>query len=153
MYSMAALQPIGTVKSAYKDPKDLIFACEKGLHTDTHSKIIIADEYADGLRGIGEFSHIFVIYHLHKAEKIELTTHPGPPGIQLPKVGVFASRSQYRPNHMALRLVEIEKVEDNILHVKGLDAIDGTQVLDIKPYVSGFDRPEKFTDARWYGWF
>ena len=80
-------------------------------------------------------------------------THPGPPDIELPKVGVFASRSQYRPNHIALRLVRIVKVEDNVVFVEGLDAINGSKVLDIKPYVPGFDRPKEYSVANWYTWF
>jgi len=147
------IEPIGKVESEYKNPKDLIFACEKGLNTKTKSKIIIKKEYEKGLKGLKKFSHIFVMYHLDQAKKIELITHPGPPTeISLPKVGVFASRSQYRPNHIALRLVKLKKIEKNIIFVEGLDAINNSKVLDIKPYVKGFDRPDKFKTANWYDW-
>jgi len=99
------------------------------------------------------FSHIFVIFHLDKVKKTELITHPGPPTIKsLPKVGIFASRSQYRPNPIALRLVKLLRIEGNILHVEGLDAINNSRVLDIKPYVRGFDRPEEYETAPWYNW-
>lgn len=144
---------IGRVESDYKNPEDLIFACEKGLETDTYSKIIVDKRYQDGLEGLQEFSHLFVMFYLDKATKLEISTHPGPPDIDLPKVGVFASRSQYRPNHIALRLVRILKVEDRIVHVRGLDAINGSKVIDLKPYVPGFDRPEDFRVAPWYTWF
>lgn len=143
---------IGYVESEYKNPKDLIFACEKGLKTKTDAKIILNEEYKTATLGLEEFSHAFVMFYLDKATKIELVTHPGPPGIDLPKVGVYASRSQYRPNHIALRLVKIIKVDGNVLQVEGLDAIDGTRVLDVKPYVSGFDRPNEFKTASWYDW-
>lgn len=143
---------IGYVESIYEKPEDLIFACEKGLQTETHSKIILNKEYEKGLKGLEEFSHLFVLYHLDKANHIEIITHPGPPGIKLPRVGVFASRSQYRPNHIALRLVELEGLEKNIIKVRGLDAINGSKVLDIKPYVEGFDRPERYKVANWYDW-
>ncbi len=146
-------EPIGKVESEYKKPKDLIFACEQGLNTKTYSKILINEKFETGLYKLNEFSHVFVIYFLHQADKIELVTHPGPPDeVDLPKVGVFASRSQYRPNHIALRLVKLLKIEKNILFVEGLDAIDGTDVLDIKPYVKGFDRPDEFKTAAWYDW-
>ncbi len=146
-------EPIGKVESEYKNPKDLIFACEKGINTKTNSKIIVDKKFKKGLYKLNEFSHIFVIYLLHQADKIELITHPGPPHeLDLPKVGVFASRSQYRPNHIALRLVQLQKIEKNVLFVEGLDAINGTNVLDIKPYVKGFDRPDKFKTAEWYDW-
>jgi tRNA (adenine37-N6)-methyltransferase len=146
------LEAIGEVRSAYKDPKELIFACEDGLKTKTDSMIVLNPELEKGLYKLEEFSHLFVMYHLHRADRIELITHPGPPGETLPKVGVFASRSQYRPNHIALRLVKLKKIEKNILHIEGLDAVDGSKVLDIKPYVKGFDRPAVYTTAEWYGW-
>ena len=63
---------------------------------------------------------------------------------------MFASRSQYRPNHIALRLVELVKVKGNRLEVRGLDAINNSEVLDIKPYIPQFDRPEKIRVADWY---
>lgn len=146
-------EPIGFVSSKYKNPKDLIFACDQGLKTKTTAKIIVAKKYQEGLNDLRQFSHIFVIYFLDKVNKVELTTHPGPPdAVNLPRVGVFASRSQYRPNPIALRLVKLVKVEKNTVEVKGLDAVDNTPVLDIKPYVKGFDRPDSFTTADWYSW-
>jgi len=145
--------PIGHAVSEFERPQDFVFACENGLKTENTSVIVIDDKYSEGLNGLEEFSHIFVIYFLDKAEKIELTTHPGPPSVKnLPRVGVFASRSQYRPNPIALRLVRLIKVEENKLYVEGLDAANGSPVLDIKPYVAGFDRPENFKTASWYGW-
>lgn len=82
-----------------------------------------------------------------------MLTHPGPPGVKdIPKVGVFASRSQYRPNPIALRLVKLIRIQENILHVEGLDAINESVVLDIKPYIDGFDRPGEFKVADWYSW-
>lgn len=152
--SKIELEPIGVVESEYTDPKELIFACEKGLKTPTHSAIVLRNELVDGLKGLEEFSHLFVMYFLDKATKLELITHPGTPSMTgMPRVGVFASRSQYRPNHIALRLVKLEKVEGNKVYVEGLDAIDGSRVLDIKPYIKGFDRPENFKIPDWYDWF
>ncbi len=147
------MEPIGTVVSDYTEPEELWFACEKGLKTANRSKIFINDAYMEGLVGLDKFSHAFILYHLDRATRLELTTHPGPSSEQgLPKVGVFASRSQYRPNHIALRLVRVVRVKGNELCVEGLDAINGSQVLDIKPYVHGFDRPENFSCASWYDW-
>lgn len=147
------LSPIGFTSSEFKNPRDLVFACKKGLETKTISKIIINKEFKEGLNGLDNFSHLFIIYLLNKAKKIELKTHPGPPNQkELPRVGVFASRSQYRPNHLALRLVRLIKIIDTTLYVEGLDAINGSKILDIKPYVHGFDRPKEFTTAYWYDW-
>lgn len=145
---------IANVISEFNNPKDLIFACEKGLKTQAISKIKVNKEYAHGLMGLKSFSHVWVIYYLHLADKTEIVTMPGTPEMtDLPKVGVFASRSQYRPNKIALRLAKIVKITKNIIHVSGLDAINGTEVLDIKPYVPGFDRPKKYKCAPWYSWF
>ena len=147
------LKDIGRVRSAFRKPEDLHFACEKGVMVDTESEIIINDEFSECLKGLDSFSHLWIIYLLHEADRIELETHPGPPKIEdLPKVGVFASRSQYRPNHIALRLVRLEKVGLGNLLVKGLDAIDNTPVLDIKPFVPHFDRADGERIARWYEW-
>lgn len=151
--SRICLEPIATVFSPYKNPKDLVFACEQGLNTRTISKILVKEEYAEGLTAIENFSHLFVIFHLDRVDRTELITHPGPATVKgLPRVGIFASRSQYRPNPIALRLVKLLRVEGNILHVEGLDAINRSQVLDIKPYVKGFDRPHVYSNAPWYDW-
>ncbi|MEK6923864.1 MAG: tRNA (N6-threonylcarbamoyladenosine(37)-N6)-methyltransferase TrmO [Candidatus Micrarchaeota archaeon] len=147
------LKPIGFVKTPFTRPEQMLAACEKGLSTPTISTIEILPEYAEGLKGLEGFSHAFVIYFLHEAHKVELTTHPGPPTVQdLPRVGVFASRSQYRPNHLALRLVKLVKISDCEVTVQGLDAINGTPVIDLKPYVAGFDRPREHKQAPWYDW-
>jgi len=146
-------KPIGRIKSDFKKPEETIICCEKGLKADSLSKIIVFDEFKEGLKGIDKCSHIFVLYFLHKIKKQELVTYPGPLSIKdLPSVGVFASRSQYRPNPIALRLVELIEVKDRELIVKGLDGIDGSPVIDIKPYVSGFDRPKNIKEAPWYNW-
>ena len=147
------MKPIGIVKSKYKEPSELHFACRKGKKSETVSDIILKDEFLEGLKKIGEFSHLWIIYLLDEAERTEMKTHPGPSSMNnLPEAGIFATRSQYRPNKIALRLVNLIKVNGNSITVKGLDAIDGSKVIDIKPYVSHFDFPEKFTEPKWYKW-
>ncbi|HDR53367.1 MAG TPA: tRNA (N6-threonylcarbamoyladenosine(37)-N6)-methyltransferase TrmO [archaeon] len=147
------LTSIGRVRSSTTRPADLHTACQQGLTFSGRATIVLKAGLAGGLKGLEDFSHIWVIYSLHRADRTELVTHPGPASIRnLPQVGVFASRSQYRPSHLALRLCQLEKVETNKIYVSGLDAIDGTPVLDIKPYVSGFDRPKQFRTAPWYEW-
>ncbi len=148
-----SFKPIGHVISGFNSPGELQFACEKGLMTKTLSTIVIMDEFKEGLKKLEDFSHVFVLYFLHKAEKTELTTYPGPTSVKgLPKVGVFASRSQYRPNPIALRLVKLLEIKEGSIVVEGLDAIDGSKVLDIKPYIPSFDRPEKAKVASHYNW-
>lgn len=147
-------KPIGLIKSHFKKPKDALSCCEKGLKDKTTAKICVYKKYQYGLKEIENYSHLWVIYYLNKIKRYEIITSSTPRSIKnTKKVGIFASRSQYRPNQIGLRLVRLIKAQNNQLIVESLDAIDGSLVLDIKPYVSGFDRPKKSKDAVWYKWF
>ena len=111
------------------------------------SKIRIFDEFCDGLKGLDTFSHILILYwfHLRDTEeergvlRVIPRRHKGSP-----EVGVFASRSPSRPNPIGLSVVELVKMEGNILLVKGLDAFEGSPVIDVKPYIP---RSDAFPDA------
>ena len=98
------------------------------------SKIIILKEYLAGLDGIEDWSHLYVIFwmHLILEEKKSLVCPRSEPDI--PAVGIFATRAPIRPNPFGLTLVELMRRKGNVLIVKGLDALNGTPVLDIKPY-------------------
>ena len=102
------------------------------------SRIVLRPEMALGLMGLEEVEHILVLFNLHRATQYELQLHPGH-NPENPIRGVFATRSQYRPNAIAATVAEIVSVEDNVINVTGLDAQDGSPVLDIKPYSAGFD--------------
>lgn len=124
-----SFRPIGYVRTDADE--DMIRKDRKNLL----SEIVISEDLTEALDGIEEFSHLFIIFYMHKAstEKISLKVHPR--GRQdLPLVGVFATRSPYRPNPLGLTLVELVKRDGNKIKVKGLDAIDGTPIIDIKPY-------------------
>lgn len=150
---MISMQEIGHVNSGFKEPEELKVACREGRLFSAESEIVLTCGHPEMLKGLEHFSHAWILYHLHRAGRVEPVTHPGPAGMKLPKAGVLASRSQYRPNHIALRLVQIVKVKEGSVKVKGLDAIDGSPVLDIKPYVTHFDLPENPKVAEWYeGW-
>ena len=117
----------------------------------TISKIILAPRYCRALDGIESFSHIVVLFWLHKIkgrERDVLKVHPRR-DTSLPFTGIFASRSPVRPNPIGMTVVRLVKREGNTLTVEGLDAIDGTPVLDIKPYI-----PEGFaqSDIKIAGW-
>jgi len=95
------------------------------------SKIELEKDFAKGLDGIEDWSHIYVIFWMHRIlDKEKMLVHPG--GRR--NVGIFATRAPVRPNPIGLTLVELVKREENVLYVRGLDALDGTPVLDIKPY-------------------
>jgi tRNA-Thr(GGU) m(6)t(6)A37 methyltransferase TsaA len=96
----------------------------------------IFPEFAEGLRDLDGFSHVYLIYHFHKAESARLMVKPFLQDIER---GVFATRSPCRPNAIGLSVVELVRREGNVLHLDGLDILDGTPLLDIKPYTSRFD--------------
>lgn len=96
-------------------------------------------EFGEGLRDLEGFSHIHLIYHFHRSGSTKLTVKPF---LQDVDRGVFSTRSDCRPNPIGLSTVELLGREGNILHVDGLDVLDGAPLLDIKPYVVRFDRIE-----------
>jgi tRNA-Thr(GGU) m(6)t(6)A37 methyltransferase TsaA len=102
----------------------------------TISQIILNGSLVDGLEGVDGFSHLFVLFWLNQVsdeQRKTLKVHPRG-RVDLPLLGVFATRTMFRPNPIGLTLVELLKVEGNVLTVNGLDAYDGTPVLDVKPF-------------------
>ena len=117
------IHPIGFVKRSSSDDNVM----DRGFV----SKIVLKNEFAKGLDGIEEWSHIYVIFLMHKiSDKEKPLVHPG--GGR--NIGIFATRAPVRPNPIGLTLVELVKHEENVLWVRGLDALSDTPVLDIKPY-------------------
>ena len=102
------------------------------------SRIVLRPEMAPGLMGLENERYILVLFNLHRATGYELRLHPGH-NPENPIRGVFATRSQYRPNAIAATVAEIVSVEDNTVNLTGLDAQDGSPVLDIKPFRPSFD--------------
>ena len=125
------LNPIGIINSPYKTEEE---APPQG--TDTISEIKIFEEYAEGLQDIEGFSHLHVIYWLHKSKDWSLSVRT--PWNSKPH-GLFATRSPNRPNPFGYSVVELVGREGLTLKVRGLDAINGTPVLDIKPYIRAID--------------
>jgi len=115
------------------------------------SQIVVNRELAEALEGIAEFSHLFVLFWLHEVtseERKTLKVHPR--GREdLPLLGVFATRTKLRPNPIGLTLVELMKVEGNVLTVRGLDAFNETPVLDLKPF-DFWDMAKDAKVPRWW---
>ncbi len=113
------------------------------------SQVVIDERFSEALEGLEEFSHIIVLFWLHKKrERIPLRVHPQ--GREdMPLVGVLATRSPVRPNPIGLTVVELLERQGNTLCVRGLDAYDGTPVLDIKPYLPRGHLVEKARVAPW----
>ena len=93
-------------------------------------------EFVDGLRDLNGFSHIYLIYHFHKSRQVKLIVKPY---LQDVDRGIFSTRAPFRPNPIGLSVVELLGIEGNILHLDGVDILDDTPLLDIKPYTAKFD--------------
>lgn len=128
------MQPIGTIHSPFTSLKDMPIQ-PKGAK-DTIGTIEIKEEYMEGLQDLDGFSHIYLLYNFHKAARTALTVTPF---MDTSPRGVFSTRSPLRPNHIGLSIVELVGVEKNLLKVRGIDILDGTPLLDIKPYIEFFD--------------
>ena len=122
------LNPIGYVKTTAEG--------DEVKNKSLLSQIILRDDLVEALSGISDYSHLFVLFYLNQVtEEQRKTLKVHPRGRQdMPLVGVFVARTMLRPNPIGLTLVELIKVEGNVLTVRGLDAYDGTPVLDIKTY-------------------
>jgi len=134
---MFSTQPIGYVRSPYKDSH----AIPKGLGAkhDAEGVLEIQVEFEPGLTDIEGFSHLFVIWEFDRSEGFSLLVKP--PSDERPH-GMFATRSPRRPNPIGLTVVELLGREGHLLRVRGIDMLDGTPILDIKPYLSSVP-PEK----------
>jgi len=128
------MNPIGVIHSPYKQAKDM--PIQGKFKTGVQAWIELKEEYRAGLKDLDNFSYAIIIYYFHKSEKTEIE---GKPFLEDNKHGIFAIRSPHRPNHIGLSVVRIEKIKANKLHFSEVDVLDGTPVLDIKPYVKYFD--------------
>jgi len=127
------LKAIGIVRSEIKQPSR---QDRKGIVSD----IVIDTSLTGALDNLDDFSHIIVLYWMHQAMSGEVPLKIHPRGKQeLPLLGLFATRSPNRPNRIGMATVRLLQRQGNILRVEGLDAIDGTPVIDIKPYIPGYD--------------
>jgi tRNA-Thr(GGU) m(6)t(6)A37 methyltransferase TsaA len=128
---MFSMQPIGYVRSPYKNGKDI----PKGLGAQHQAEgsLELRADLEPGLTDIEGFSHLFVIWAFDRAEGFDLLASP--PSDNRPH-GVFATRAPRRPNPIGLTVVELVSRQGAALHVRGIDMLDGTPILDIKPYLS-----------------
>ncbi|NLH41349.1 MAG: tRNA (N6-threonylcarbamoyladenosine(37)-N6)-methyltransferase TrmO [Planctomycetes bacterium] len=129
--------PIGVIRSnhlaAEKTPIQPTYA------RDCPGRAEIRPEYAEGLKDLNGFSHLILLYHFHRAGKPQLTVVPFTD--DAPR-GVFSTRHPRRPNPIGLSVVRLVRIEGTILHLLDVDILDGTPLLDIKPYVPRFDGVE-----------
>jgi len=127
-------KPIGVVHSLFKQPKGTPIQPAGAKNID--GTIELFPEYAEGLEDLEGFSHIFLIYHFHLSKGAPLKVRPY---MDSEVHGVFAMRGPGRPNPIGISVVRLVKIEENILYIQDVDVVDGTPLLDIKPYVPEFD--------------
>lgn len=131
--SSMVLEPIGVIHTPYSKRENIP---RQGRLSLELCEIEVFPEYAPALKDIEQCTHLFVIFWLHLGDRCRLTAVPPHDGKEH---GVFATRSPSRPNPLALDIVELLQVKGNRLKVKGMDALDGSVLLDIKPYSAGID--------------
>lgn len=137
------LTPIGTIHTPHTDLANMPIqpTAAKGVP----GWIELDPTYTEGLKDLEGFSHIILLYHLHQSQGYNLTVTPY---LDKTERGLFATRAPKRPNPIGLSVVKLVSIEGNRLNIENIDVLDGTPLLDIKPYVPVFDEQ---TDVR-FGW-
>lgn len=115
---------------------------------DTLATIEFKEEYKEGLKDLDGFSHAYLIYYFHKVKEHKLSVIPFNDLTHTPR-GVFSTRTPMHPNSIGLSIVEIISVEGSNVIIKGIDILDGTPLLDIKPYIENFDKIDSDTRSGW----
>ena len=129
--------PIGIIHSSFTNPDDTPI---QGVFSNgAKGKVEIYPLYAAGLKNIGEFSHLILIYHFHLVESYSLISKPF---MENREKGIFSIRHPKRPNPIGISIVRLDNVKENILEISDVDIIDGTPLLDIKPLIHKFDSRE-----------
>ncbi len=129
--------PIGVIRTPFTDPKGM--PIQPSGAAGVKGRIEVAPEVAAGLKDLDGFSHVILIYHFHRSQGYALEVTPFMDDVSR---GLFATRAPRRPNPIGLSVVRLVRIEGAILHVEDIDVMDGTPLLDIKPYVPQFDAPE-----------
>ena len=135
--------PIGHVRSPFTEQAGT--PIQSAVARDAVGQIVLSEEYVPALKDVEGFERLWVIFVLDRAAPPRLQVTPYRDTVER---GVFATRAPSRPNPIGLSVVRLERIEGNVLHIRGLDMLDGTPVLDLKPYVSEFD---SYADSK-AGW-
>ena len=136
--------PIGYFRSPYTEIKGM--PIQPIGAEEVEGYIDVLPEFSAGLKDLEGFSHVFVLYHLHRIQGFDLMIQPF---LDTKLHGVFATRSPKRPNPIGLSVMQLQEVTGLKVFLKGIDVLDRTPVIDIKPYVADFDR----CNADRFGWF
>ena len=143
---MIELKPIAMIRSPFcglvNMPVQPIGAKE------VYATIEFDKVYEEGLKDLDGFSHVYLIYYFHMVKEPKLSVIPFNDKTHTPR-GVFSTRTPMHPNRLGLSVVELVSVEGNIVTIKGVDVLDGTPLLDIKPYIENFDKVEGEVRSGW----
>ena len=134
---MIELKPIGIIHTPFTEPEGMPIQ-PKGA-AGILGTIELFDEYHAGLKDLDGFSHIILLYYFHRSHGFQLQVVPF---MDSELRGLFATRAPKRPNPIGISVVQLDKIENGVLHIQDVDIIDGTPLLDIKPYVPEFDSPQ-----------
>lgn len=132
-----SISPIGYIHTPFEDLKGM--PIQPSGAADVIGTIVIDKDYEQGLSDLEGFSHIILLYHFHQSKGYDLMVKPF---LDDRKRGLFSTRAPRRPNPVGLSIVRLIKREGNRLTIKGIDVLNGTPLIDIKPYVPGFDTKE-----------
>ncbi len=138
------IEPIGYVVNTVEEPVDIGWG-------EVESRLVLREDLAPALAVLEEFSHVLVVYWMHRAVPPEVLRRRPQGREDMPEVGLFAQRSKHRPNPIGVTVVTLVSVHDGELVVRGLDAINGTPVLDIKPHYPEYDSPPDAHVPEWVG--
>ena len=131
------VKPIGIIHTPFKEPKGT--PIQPTGARDIEGTVEVFPDYADGLRDLDGFSHLYLLFYCHLSKEHSLLVKPF---LDDSLHGVFATRSPSRPNPIGLSIVRLTKIERNLLHIWDVDMVDGTPLLDIKPYIPDVDTRE-----------
>lgn len=138
------INPIGVIRTPYKKVSDM--PIQPMAATSCEAYIELDRKYLAGLKDIEGFSHLTLLYHFHKVEGYELQVTPF---MDDEEHGIFACRSPKRPNAIGISTVQLLSVEDNIIHIAQADVLDGTPVVDIKPFFARYDNRTEHVRSGW----
>jgi tRNA-Thr(GGU) m(6)t(6)A37 methyltransferase TsaA len=139
-----AYTPIGTVHSPFTEKEDM--PIQPTGATGVKGTVELLKEFKDGLADLEGFSHIILLYHFHRSIDFKLQVVPF---MDSESRGLFSTRAPNRPNPIGISIVQLDRIEDKTLHIRNIDVLDGTPLLDIKPYIPEFDAQNNVTT----GWF
>jgi tRNA-Thr(GGU) m(6)t(6)A37 methyltransferase TsaA len=131
---MIAFNPIGIIHTPFRELKGMPIQPAGAI--GVRGTVEIFEEYQAGLRDLEGFSHIILLYHLHRSNGFKLNIVPF---MDVEPRGLFATRAPNRPNPIGLSVIQLDRIEEGILHIQNVDILDGTPLLDIKPYIPDFD--------------